>query len=88
MSAYVYILRCQTTGRHYTGSTTDLERRLRDHKRGNTPTTRKGGPWNLVYWEEHLDLKSARHREQEIKSYKGGPKFKVLLKKSETPGSV
>ncbi len=81
MPAFVYILRNLSSGRHYIGSTTDLRRRLADHQRGNTPSTRKRGPWRLAYSEELLDLKAARKREREIKSYKGGVQFKALLRK-------
>ncbi len=47
----LYILQSKETGKFYTGSTSDLERRLRDHKRGNTKTTRIHKPWFLVYKE-------------------------------------
>ena len=36
----VYILQSQQTQRYYIGSTTNLARRLKDHERGNTKTTR------------------------------------------------
>ena len=84
MPATVYILRNQKTGRHYIGSTTNLERRLRDHDRGNTPSTRKRGPWMLVYTENFPDLSSARKREGEIKAFKGGIQFKALLERSRS----
>ena len=48
----LYILQSQETNKYYIGSTTDLERRLVDHKRGNTRTTRIHKPWFLVYKEE------------------------------------
>jgi len=82
MPAFAYILRNQTSGRHYIGSTTDLSRRLSDHKRGNTPSTRNRGRWELVYSEECADLKAARKREREIKAYRGGVQFKALLERS------
>ncbi len=61
MPAFAYILRNRTSGRHYIGSTTDLDRRLSDHQRGNTPSTRNRGRWELVYSEECADLKAARN---------------------------
>ena len=78
MPASVYILRNRKSGRHYIGSATDLQRRLADHQRGNTRSTR-GGVWKLVYSEALPSLSSARRREREIKSYKGGVKFQALL---------
>lgn len=40
--AWVYMLR-GASGRHYIGSTTDLERRLEQHRRGHTQTTKRLG---------------------------------------------
>ncbi|MDQ3414492.1 MAG: GIY-YIG nuclease family protein, partial [Verrucomicrobiota bacterium] len=40
--AGVYILK-GSTGRHYIGSTVDLEQRLEQHRRGHTYTTRRLG---------------------------------------------
>jgi len=40
--AWVYILK-GSNGRHYIGSTTDLERRLAEHQRGHTYTTKRLG---------------------------------------------
>jgi tRNA/rRNA methyltransferase/putative endonuclease len=46
--AWVYILRGKS-GRHYIGSTDDLERRLAEHQRGSNHTTRRlGGEVELV----------------------------------------
>ncbi|MGH9804388.1 MAG: GIY-YIG nuclease family protein [Candidatus Acidiferrales bacterium] len=84
MPAFVYILRNETSGRHYIGSTNDMRRRLADHARGNTPSTRNRGPWKLVYSEECRDLTAARKREREIKSFKGGLKFKALFERSSS----
>ena len=39
---WVYILR-GSNGRHYIGSTTDLDRRLAEHRRGHTHTTKRLG---------------------------------------------
>ncbi|MFQ5777689.1 MAG: GIY-YIG nuclease family protein [Terriglobia bacterium] len=79
MPAFVYVLKNSATGRHYIGSTNNLSRRLVDHARGNTRSTRTQGRWELVYCEPCRDLSAARKREREIKSYKGGIKFKALL---------
>ncbi len=82
MPAFVYVLQNERTSRHYIGSTTDLQRRLADHNRGNTSSTRNRGVWRLVYWEAYKDLGAARRREREIKSYKGGVQFKLLVKQA------
>src|SRR5260370_16583482 len=48
---FLYILQSESSGRFYVGSTDDLDRRLSEHLRGHTPSTRGRGPWKLVYTE-------------------------------------
>ncbi|CAL1158107.1 unnamed protein product [Cladocopium goreaui] len=46
-----YVLRSFSGSRTYTGITTDLSRRLRQHNgeiRGGAKATRSGGPWNVL----------------------------------------
>ena len=45
MEFVVYILKGK---RYYVGYTGDLQRRLEEHKRGQTKTTREIGAWELV----------------------------------------
>ena len=66
---YLYILKC-SDGSLYTGITTDVERRLKEHKEG------KGGHYTrarkvlrVVYTEEHPDRSTASKREAEIKKW-------------------
>ena len=68
--AFLYILQSLSTQRFYIGSTTDPHRRLDEHERGQTPSTRKRGPWRLVYLEELPTLSAARRRERELKAWK------------------
>ena len=54
--AWVYILggRC---GRHYIGSTEDLDRRLGEHRRGKVHSTRRfGQPLELVATKQMPDI--------------------------------
>lgn len=75
----VYILRNSLTGRHYIGNTNDLVRRLSEHNRGHTRSTRQKGEWEVIYKEEYNDSIEARRRELQIKSFKGGNGFKELI---------
>ena len=68
--AHLYILQSVVTGRFYVGSTSDLPRRLSEHTRDHSPFTRGRGPWRVVYQEEFADLREARGRERQIKSWK------------------
>ena len=67
---WVYILRGDS-GRHYIGSTTDLERRLTEHRRGQTHTTRRlGNHLELVASREMATLDEARELERSLKRKK------------------
>jgi len=75
----VYILKSLNKSRYYIGHTENLENRLLRHDNGKVKSTKFYRPWKLVH-EEGYDTKSeAYKRELEIKSYKGGIKFKKLL---------
>jgi putative endonuclease len=64
---YVYILEC-SDGSFYTGSTTDVERRLREHLGdGGAKYTRGRRPLKLVLIEQHMSRSGAQRREAEIK---------------------
>ncbi len=76
----VYILKNSLTYRHYIGCTNDVPRRLDEHNRGQTKSTKQKGEWLMIYKEEYLTEKEAKTREKMIKSYKGGNAFRELLK--------
>lgn len=64
---YVYILQCGD-GTYYTGSTTDLERRIAAHASGRgAKYTRGRGPLRLVYQERVENWPDALRREAAIK---------------------
>ena len=64
---YVYIIRC-SDNTYYTGYTTDIERRVREHNTGKgAKYTRGRTPVKLVYSEEKESQSRAMQREYEIK---------------------
>lgn len=66
---YVYMLECRD-GSLYTGITTDVERRFKEHSEGTgAKYTKAKQPVRMVYQEEHPDRSSASRREAEIKGY-------------------
>lgn len=75
----VYILKNSITGRHYIGCTNDLVRRLLEHRRGHTRSTRQKGIWEIIYTEQYEESFEAKRREMQIKSFKGGNAFKKLI---------
>ena len=67
MSWKVYILEC-ADGSLYTGMTSDVERRMREHSSGRGGRyTRTHLPVRLAYVESVADRKAAVAREREIK---------------------
>jgi putative endonuclease len=65
--AWFYILRLRS-GKFYTGATTDLEQRFKDHLSGNAcRTTRLDPPVALIHSEECQTFSDARKREAQIK---------------------
>lgn len=75
----VYILQNSLSRRFYIGSTNNIDRRLEEHNRGKTKSTRQKGEWSLIYTETYSTALDAKRREKRIKSYKGGNAFKRLI---------
>ena len=80
---YVYCLRCRD-GSLYTGITTDVERRVREHNAGKGGAyTRAKRPVRLARVERRPTRGSALRREAEIKSWVKVRK-EALLKKAKS----
>ena len=68
-TGYVYILQCSDDS-FYTGSTTDLERRLEQHRVGEgSKYTKQRLPIELIYSEEFDRIDYAFNREKQIQSW-------------------
>ena len=66
---YVYIIECKD-GLYYTGMTWSIGLRLEQHISGQgSKFTKQHGFKELVYYEEHDDLDTARYREKQIKGW-------------------
>ena len=64
---FLYILQCRD-GSLYTGITTDIQRRVKEHSKGKGSRLLRGKlPVKLVYQEDHPDRSSALKREAQIK---------------------
>jgi len=82
---FVYILQC-ADGSLYTGVTTSLERRLRQHNgelKGGAKYTRLRRPVALVWQEKQVDRSAACKREYEIKRYPRVNKLKLFQSKED-----
>ncbi len=81
MKGYMYILLC-SNGQYYTGSTTDLGKRLVEHQNGEGANfTRKHLPVKLIYYEEFQRIDDAFYREKQIQGW--SKKKKEALIKGE-----
>jgi putative endonuclease len=71
MPYFVYILQSQSTGRYYCGSTSDLDRRVRQHNdpayRLSKTTKHFPGPWRVVEFEKFETRSEAVIKERQIK---------------------
>ncbi len=65
---YVYILLSAKDNRFYTGYSSNLVERLKEHKSGNILSTRNRLPLTLVYWEGCLNQQDATRREKYLKT--------------------
>jgi len=75
---YVYILRC-SDDTFYTGYTTDVERRVREHDAGDgAKYTRGRTPVELVYVESFDSQSAAMSREYEIKQFTRAEKERLI----------
>lgn len=82
--SYVYILASQKNGTLYTGVTSDLIRRIWEHKNNIVKGfSQRYDVHCLVYYEIHTDIEQAILREKQIKSWKR--KWKLELIEKENP---
>ncbi|MFA6256468.1 MAG: GIY-YIG nuclease family protein [Candidatus Absconditabacterales bacterium] len=66
---FVYIL-SMNNGKYYTGSTTDLERRITQHQNGLVKSTKLFIPIGLLYSRKYDTIKEARQKEYLLKKQK------------------
>lgn len=81
MFYYTYILQSQKSGKFYTGYTSDLRKRFKEHNEGKSTYTRSRGPYELIYYEACLNEQDARARELYLKAGKGKRFLKYRLKR-------
>jgi putative endonuclease len=78
---YVYVLKSERSGIWYTGSTDDLRKRLNQHNSKRSTWTKRGVPWELIYYEASLDRDDAVAREVYLKTGTGKRYLKNRLKR-------
>jgi len=80
---YVYILVSLRNNSYYIGSCKDVEKRVSLHNLGFVKSTKRYLPWRLAYKKSFDNLKLARARELEIKSWKKRASIEGLLEHSK-----
>jgi len=75
---HLYILKCADESL-YVGTTTDLDRRLREHLVGKGGFYTRGRlPISLLYQEEHSDRSTAEKREAQLKRWTRAKKLALI----------
>lgn len=70
MSGFVYIMASKKNGTLYIGVTSDLERRVFEHREGLTKGfSSRYECTRLVWYEEHLSISTAIQREKSLKRW-------------------
>ncbi|MEA3413802.1 MAG: GIY-YIG nuclease family protein [Pseudomonadota bacterium] len=79
----VYILASKRNGTLYTGVTSNLPRRIHEHKNGLVDGfTKKYQIHRLVYYEQCEDMTSAITREKQIKKWNRSWKLRLIEKRN------
>lgn len=80
-SSYVYILSSECYGTLYVGVTSDLVRRVWQHREGLTAGfTKSYQVKRLVWFEVHGDIMTAIAREKQLKKWKRAWKVELIQK--------
>lgn len=79
MFYYTYILQSLKDHKLYTGVTSDLRRRLKQHNSGNNLSTSYRLPFHLIYYEAYLLEPDAKARERYLKTSMGKRVIKKQL---------
>ena len=86
-NAFVYIMSNKNLTTFYVGVTNDLEHRVKQHKNGDGSefTSKYKLTW-LVYYEVISDIKTAIHREKQLKNWRR--QWKLDLIKGLNPDMI
>ena len=81
MKTYCVYILTSKTGTLYIGVTSDLVKRVSDHRDGTTGGfTKKYGVHTLVYYEFFADMASAIMREKQMKKWRRAWKMELIEK--------
>jgi putative endonuclease len=78
---YIYILQSKKDGKFYTGLTSNLRKRFKEHNAGYIKSTKNRGPLTLIYYEASINEYDARAREKYPKTGMGKRYLKNRVKR-------
>lgn len=67
-------------GKFYIGFSSNLRRRMKEHKTGGSKSTKCRLPFKLLYYEAHTSEEDARRREKYFKTDKGKSSLRQMLR--------
>lgn len=76
---YVYIIQSKVDNNFYTGETSDLLKRFKEHNQGKNQSTKGRKPFELIYYESYLLKSDAVAREKYLKTSMGKRVIKKQL---------
>ena len=78
-AGYVYIMASQRNGTLYIGATSDLVKRVWEHRNGLIEGfTKQYGCKSLVWYQMFDDIDGARHRELQMKEWRRAWKLRAI----------
>jgi len=77
---WVYVLRSDDDKKFYIGYTANLDRRLAEHRRGVTHTTRRMKSPRIIFHEAFVSETDARRREKYFKTSKGRKALQLIMR--------
>jgi putative endonuclease len=78
----VYVLYSQADSKFYIGFTSDLKRRLLEHRSKRNHTTSRYKNFELIFREDFISKQDAMRRERYFKTSKGKRTLRLMLKES------
>jgi putative endonuclease len=79
MTYTVYVLYSEKYSKHYTGFTSDLEKRVLSHNDLGSGWTAKFRPWKLIYTKEFKSKQEAMKYEKWLKTGAGRDFIKTIV---------
>ena len=77
---YTYVIQSKKDKKWYTGYTSNLRERFKQHNNGEVQSTKGRGPFELIYYEACINEKDALRREKYLKTSQGRGMLKRRLK--------